>query len=88
MLGACLPVQLINVLSDDHNAPPLLAQTPLALGDGDVGWVGMFGQHHFPPVVVKFPHTGRVSGKSPWSSQLLQKTSQVILQQKKNPFPR
>lgn len=73
MLGACLPVQLVNVLSDDHNAPSLLAQTLLALRDGDMGWIGMFAQHQFPPVVVEFPHTGGVSCKSPWSSQLLQK---------------
>lgn len=52
--------------------------------------IGMFTQHHFPAVMVKFPYTRRVSRKSRWRSQLLEKTQQFIpsTEGQENPLPR
>lgn len=46
MFGTSSMVQLIDVLSDDHNGAPLLAETGLTLRYSQVGWVWHLTAHN------------------------------------------
>ena len=70
-LGACSPVQLVNVLCDDGHGASLLRQALLRRGDGGVRRVGDLVSHHFPSVVVELPYQARVSVKGFWRGELL-----------------
>lgn len=64
-------MQLVDVLSDDCNLTPLLAESLLTLCYCKVSGVGIFCQHDFTPVVIKLPHARGIPGKGLRSSQFL-----------------
>jgi len=88
VLCACLPVQLIDVLGDDHHAPALFSQSLFTLSNGDMCSVGMFTQHDLAAVMIEFPHARGVACKRPGSGQLLKEMQRFILLTEvwENPF--
>lgn len=71
VFGASPAVQLIDVLSDDHDPSALLVQPGLTFSNGKVPRVRLLAQHDLPPVVVELPHQGRVSCKGLRGGQIL-----------------
>ena len=63
VLGASPAMQLIDVLSDDHDPSALLTQPGLTFGNGKVPRVWLLAEHDLPPIMVELPHQGRVSCK-------------------------
>lgn len=72
VFGSGAAVELVDILSDDRNLASLLAQSLLALCNGQVGGVGIFCEHDLAAVVVKLPNTGGIPGKGLWSGKALQ----------------
>lgn len=71
------PVQLVNVLSDDGKFSALFAEPFLALCDGQVGRVGVLGEHDLTTVVVELPNTRGVVSKGCRSGQFLKVAQQT-----------
>lgn len=71
VLGSGSSMQLVDVLSDDCNLTPLLAESLLTLCYCKVSGVGIFCQHDFTPVVIKLPHARGIPGKGLRSGQFL-----------------
>ena len=71
VFGAGLAVKVIDVLGDDDHGATLLPHPLLALGQGQVGRVGLLGQHQVPPVVVELPYAGGVAGEGLRSGDVL-----------------
>lgn len=70
--GSSPAVELIDVLRDDRDLASLPAEPLLALGDGQMGGVGVFGEHDLTAVVVKLPNAGRIPGEGLWSGDTLE----------------
>lgn len=71
VLGASPAMQLIDVLSDDHDPSALLAQPGLTFSNGKVPGVWLLAEHDLPPIMVELPHQGRVSCKGLRGGQVL-----------------
>lgn len=77
--GSSAEVELIDVLRDDRDLAPLPAESLLALGDGQMGRVGVFGEHDLPAVVVELPNAGRVPGEGLWGGDTLEDKKKMVL---------
>lgn len=77
--GSGAAVELIDVLRDDRDLAPLPAEPLLALGDGQMGGVGLFGEHDLPAIVVKLPNAGRVPGEGLWRGNRLEDNKKKAL---------
>lgn len=66
--GSGTAMELVDVLSYDCNLAPLLAESLLALRDGQVSRVGILREHDLTAVVIKLPDTRRIPGEGLWCS--------------------